>query len=264
MMMTNGISSCLAQSGRRKLLIPFFTAGYPNMATTLEMVRVAADSGADMVELGFPFSDPLADGPLIQMSSWEAIQGGTTLASVLKVVAALRRFSDISIILMGYYNPVIAMGLEAFAKRAAGAGVDGLILPDVPVDESNSVRIAANRHNLSLIYLVAPTTTRPRLTQIDLASTEFVYAVTVTGVTGTGQRFSGETDRYLRQIRRTLSKPFVAGFGVSGPDDAVRLCRHADGVVIGSALVRLMATTRNLRDCRQQVGKFLSSLRRAL
>lgn len=258
------ISSCLAQLDDRKLLIPFFTAGYPNMATTVELVRVAEDSGADMIELGFPFSDPLADGPQIQMSSWEALRFGATLQSVIKTVAGIRCFSNIPIILMGYFNPVIAMGLDNFMKRASRAGVDGFIFPDVPVDEAGLAQLAAEKYDLSIIYLVAPTTTRARLGQIDLASTTFVYAVTVTGVTGTGKKFSTETDRYLRHMQRMLSKPFVAGFGVSSPDDASRLCRYADGVVIGSALVRLIEAGRNQRDIRQSVAKFLGAMRRVL
>lgn len=247
-----------------KLLVPFFTAGYPDMKSSLELVKVAADAGADMVELGMPFSDPLADGPAIQFSSHRALQAGTSLRSILEGVRQLRRSVDLPLILMGYLNPMMAFGVGKFVRAAARSGVDGFIVPDLPVDGAGYYLDELAAHDMSAVFLVAPTSSRDRITAIDLHSTNFVYAVTITGVTGAGQQFDRATDRYLRQLKRMISKPFVAGFGVSSPDSARRLCRHADGVVIGSALVGLVREAKNGADARRRVARFLTDVRRAI
>ena len=260
----NGVATVAGQLNGRKLLVPFFTAGFPDMKTSLELVRAATDSGADIVELGMPFSDPMADGPEIQYSSKVALDGGTSIRVILKAVSGLRRRCDVPLVLMGYYNPVIAFGESKFLNASRRAGVDGLIIPDLPLSEAGPVSAAAEKQDLSMIFLVAPTSTRERIRQIDLASTDLVYAVTVAGVTGVGKHFPRDTDRYLLQLRRNLSKPFVAGFGVSSPQTARRLSRYADGVVIGSALVRLIRESRNRRETVTRVSRFLESVRKAL
>jgi tryptophan synthase alpha chain len=248
----------------RKLLIPFFTAGYPDLPTSLELARVATDAGADIIELGVPFSDPLADGPSIQRSSKQAIDNGVSLSGILKAVETLRRKVSAPIVLMGYTNPIIAMGLDKFFRCAAGCGVDGLIIPDMPIEEATRTIQLGEKHGISLIFLVAPTTPRERITAIDLASTDLVYAVTVTGVTGAGKRFGADTGRYFRHLRRSLSKPFVAGFGVSSPEIATRFCQTADGVVIGSALVEIIRNAPDRRSAVRGVDRFLRSVRRAI
>ncbi len=260
----NRITRRIADLDEVKLLVPFFTAGYPDMNTSLDLVRVAADAGADMIELGMPFSDPLADGPAIQLSSYEALQGGVTLRSILEGVRQLRRSVKLPIVLMGYLNPMIAYGMGKFIRQAARAGVDGFIIPDLPVDDADRYLEDMAANDLSATFLVAPTSPRARVTAVDLHSTDFVYAVTVTGVTGSRRGFDRSTDRYLRQMKRMISKPFVAGFGVSSPDSARRLCRHADGVVIGSALVGLLRQARNRTQARREVARFLSGIRRAI
>jgi len=258
------ITAVLARPDRSKLLIPFFTAGYPDMKTTIALVKAAADAGADMVELGMPFSDPLADGPEIQHSSKAALDNGANLRAVLKAVRALRREIDLPLILMGYFNPVLAYDEAKFLRHASEAGVDGFIIPDLPVEEATGFKASVESNKMSAVFLVAPTSSPERVRLIDRSSTDFVYAVTVTGVTGSGRTFGADTDAYLRRLKITLSKRFVAGFGVSSPESARRLARFADGVVIGSALVRIIRDAPNQRARLKQVGTFLSSVRRVL
>lgn len=262
--MTNRIRSRLANLGNAKMLIPFFTAGYPDLSTSLEYVKIAADNGADMVELGMPFSDPLADGPQIQHSSYTALQNGVNLHQILDGVNKLRANVDLSIILMGYYNPIWSYGEKQFLRDASTAGVDGLIIPDLPVDEAQSYCNAIRKNNLSAIFLVSPTSSPKRVSTIEKNSTDFVYAVTVTGVTGARAKFGRDTDNYLSHLSDVLKKPFVAGFGVSSPESAIRLGRYANGVVIGSALVSLIREARSSRESFTAVARFLHKIRKAL
>ncbi len=249
---------------RAKLLVPFLTVGYPSLSGSLDLVKAAVDSGADFVELGMPFSDPLADGPEIQHSSQIALANGTSLRDVLKCVEATRRYTDIPIILMGYFNPVLVYGLNAFAADAKAAGVDGFIIPDLPVEEAAPFKVQLDKHRLSSVFLVAPTTPPKRRRLIDRACSDFVYAVTVTGVTGTGHKLGNSTDAYLRELKRLLTKPFVAGFGVSTPATARRLSRIADGVVVGSALIRACREARSRKEGIRSVERLLKGLRRVL
>lgn len=258
------ISEMLLQIGDRKLLIPFFTAGYPTMKTTLNLVKAVEDSGADIVELGIPFSDPMADGPAIQYSSQHALKQGTNLKSILQAVYQLREKSNIPIILMGYLNPIHAYGRDRFIKAASRAGVDGLIIPDLPVHEAGQLIEQASSRDVSTVFLVAPTTPRKRIIDIDMASTDFVYAVTVTGVTGTGKRFDNNTFKYFRHLKRSLSKPFVAGFGVSNAETACQFCQLSDGVVIGSALVNCIRQAKTAKQSVTEVSKFLTKIRKAI
>ena len=247
-----------------KLLIPFFTAGYPDFKTSLEYAKVATEAGADMIELGVPFSDPLADGPQIQYSSFCALQKGISLKAILQGVQGLRSSIDTPFILMGYYNPIHVFGLNSFMKQASKSAVDGLIVPDLPFDEAVSYSKEMDRNKLSSVFLVAPTSSKARIKKIDEFSTDFVYAVTVAGVTGTGKVFSKVTDIYLEQLGRLLKKPFVAGFGVSDPKSAKRLCRYAEGVVIGSAFVNIVKESRTKRQSIVNVGRFVNRIRKAI
>jgi tryptophan synthase alpha chain len=244
--------------------VPFFTVGYPDLKTTIALARAAADSGADIIELGMPFSDPLADGPQIQYSSQTALDNGTSLRSVLDTVCKLRQHVTVPLVLMGYYNPVLAYGEAKFLKHSATAGVDGFIIPDLPVEEGAGFKSKVESGGMSAIFLVAPTSSPERIQLIDKNSTDLVYAVTVTGVTGGGTSFSADTDRYLQGLRKNLKKRFVAGFGVSSPESARRLAKYADGVVIGSALVKIIRSDPNRKACIHQVSRFLTDIRRAL
>ncbi len=262
--MANRIRDRLSTLGNRKLLIPFFTAGYPDLKTSMEYVRIAADNGADMVEIGMPFSDPLADGPLIQHSSHIALQNGVNLKSILNGVKRLRSNLSVPIILMGYYNPVRAYGDARFLKEAKVSGVDGFIIPDLTIEEASDFNKQIKKNDLSAIYLVAPTSSKKRIKMISEMSTDFVYAVTVTGVTGTGKIFGKETDTYLKKLKSILDKPFVAGFGVSSPESAKRLGKYCDGVVIGSALVQIIKNAATKKSSLTETGKFLNNIRKAL
>jgi tryptophan synthase alpha chain len=262
-MMATRIEKTLTNRSR-KLLLPFFTAGYPNLTTFRRLASIAADSGVDIIEIGVPFSDPMADGPAIQYSSYQALKKGVTVDGVFRQVEILRRSIDLPIILMGYVNPLVAIGIDRFCRDASQSGVDGLIIPDLPVEESAVVRGAMEAHSLSYIPLVAPTSTKPRIKAIDSAASNFVYAVTVTGVTGARALPHRATDRYLAGLRKSLRHPFVAGFGVSSAESAARLCRQADGVVIGSKLVTLIREAKNSQAARNSVRRFLQSVRKAL
>lgn len=255
----------LAQTkGRRKLLVPFFTAGYPNLPKSLQFVHAAVDAGADIVEIGVPFSDPVADGPAIQHSSQVALSKGVNLAAILRSVRSLRRNIDVPLVLMGYYNPILAFDLKKFFKRAANSGVDGLIVPDLPVEEAGHFSSLARHYGISLIFLAAPTSDSKRLKMIDRLSDDFVYAVTVTGVTGSRSGVAKETEKYLNELRSKLTKPFIAGFGVSSAKSARLLARSADGVVIGSALIDIIRKSSDQKSAVKKVTRLLTSIRKAL
>ncbi len=247
-----------------KLLIPFFTANYPDKKTFHKLIKIAIDQGSDIIEIGIPFSDPLADGPEIQFSSRIALKNGTDLNDILLSVEKIRNYSEIPIVLMGYYNPIIAYGEKKFYSDANQSGVDGLIIPDIPIEEGREFKKNAETKNLSAIFLTAPTTINSRLSQISNFSTDFVYAVTVTGVTGTGKVFGKETDNYFKNLRKYVDKKVVAGFGVSNVDNAKRLSKLCDGVVIGSALVKLIRTGKSKTDALSGVGNFLKRIRKAI
>ena len=258
------ISRLMVSRGRRKLLVPFFTSGYPTARTAHDLIRAGIDAGADMIEIGMPFSDPMADGPEIQLSSQVALQHSTSMADALRLVEAVRRHSDIPLVLMGYFNPLLAFGSDRFTRAVDLSGADGLIIPDLPFDEADELSRPAAVNNLSSIYLVAPTSSVDRIERIDRACTDFVYAVTVTGVTGAGTQFDRSTDSYLKSLKQRLKKPFVAGFGVSSAASAARLARYADGVVIGSALIRTFRTAKNRQTGIREVARLLGSIRRGL
>ena len=260
----NRIRSYIKQNKKQKLLIPFITAGFPDTKTTLELITAAINSGCDMIEIGFPFSDPLADGAEVQLSSYHALKKGMTLHKTLKIVEQIRKTSEIPLILMGYYNPVLSYGEKQFMKDATAAGVDGLIIPDLPVSEASDFKRYAAKHNISTIFLVAPTTDKARLKKIEKSCSDFVYAVTVSGVTGVGKVFGRDTDNYLKGLGRVLKKTFVAGFGVSSPETARRFCKYSDGVVIGSKLISLIRSAKNKSQAVKDAARFLSSVRRAI
>ncbi len=260
----NRITKYLKVNPHRKLLIPFFTAGFPSLNQFLDLISTAVDCGADFIEIGIPFSDPLADGPEIQYSSYVALQKGINLKKILSAVAAFRRKSNVPIILMGYYNPILTYDERRFMADAKKSGVDGLIVPDLSIDEAIGYRKNAVQNGLSTIFLVSPTSLAQRVKRIEKFSSDFVYAVTVTGVTGAGKIFDRGTDNYLKSLRQTLKKKFVAGFGVSSADTAQRLAEHCDGIVIGSKLVSLVRENNNRKQAIKAVGKLLTQIRRGL
>jgi tryptophan synthase alpha chain len=222
----------------RKALVTYVCAGDPDLAATERLVPALASAGADVIELGVPFSDPLADGPTIQAASQRALRSGTTLAGVLGLVQRLRQDGcQVPLVLFGYINPIVRMGLEAFVARAADAGADGLIVPDLPLEESEQLGRLAGSRSLSLVLLAAPTTPPERLRLIGERTRGFLYFVSVTGVTGARTELPVDLPEKLAAARGATSVPVAVGFGVSTPEQAHSLAAHADAVVVGSALV---------------------------
>jgi tryptophan synthase alpha chain len=249
MPMTSTVPSTAAQSSRiaRRFadlsragelgLIAYITAGDPTLAATQQIVLAAAEAGADVIELGVPFSDPLADGPTIQRASERALRGGTTLAGVLDLVAEIRRTSQIPIVLFGYFNPVLQMGLEQFAERAAKAGADGSLVTDLTPEEAGDYRAALRARGLDTIFLAAPTTTEARMKRIAEASSGFLYLVSRAGVTGTRENLPEDLPALVRRARAATSLPLAVGFGISLPGHVSILGGLADAAVVGSAFV---------------------------
>jgi tryptophan synthase alpha chain len=225
------------KAGRRKALSVFVTAGVPHARSTVPLVLALERAGADLIEIGLPFSDPLADGPVIQQSSALAIANGVTLRDIFAMIREIRKRSDIPIVLMGYLNPILRFGLDRFCRSAADRGVDGIILPEVPLEEHGAYAPMLARHALDGILLVTPTSSPSRIRAIDEASHGFLYCVSMTGVTGA--RRAATDSRYLRRVSRiAVRNPVLVGFGIASPGDARRAAAHADGVIIGSAFVR--------------------------
>jgi tryptophan synthase alpha chain len=218
----------------------FLTAGYPDPQATVDLILGFEENGVDIVELGMPFSDPLADGPTIQHSSNVAIENGITMGKILDIVKQVREKSDIPIILMGYINPVLRYGVEKFCREAAKVGVDGLIIPDIPIEESGILTKQAATHELPMIYLVAPNTSDERMQKIDQQSQGFVYCVSVTGVTGAreGDEVAASVQRFIDRVQANVTRnPKMVGFGIKSHEDAQRIAAEMDGFIVGSALI---------------------------
>jgi tryptophan synthase alpha chain len=222
----------------RKALVVYVCAGDPDLATTERLVPLLAEAGADVIELGVPFSDPLADGPTIQAASQRALASGTTLGGVLDMVQRLRSGGcDVPLVLFGYLNPILRMGVAPFVARAKDAGADGVLVADLPLEESIELSQAATGKGLSLVLLAAPTTPPARLKAIGQATRGFLYFVSVTGVTGARTALPEDLPAKLAEVRAASEAPVAVGFGVSTPEQARTLAAHADAVVVGSALV---------------------------
>lgn len=247
-----------------KVMNLFLTAGYPSIEETLDLMRGYAANGAEILEVGMPFSDPLADGPTIQFSSEEAIRNGITMKKILETIKAFREGSETPVVLMGYLNSVLQYGLEAFFRDASDAGVDGLILPDVPVEESSIIKPYAKKHGVPLIYLVAPNSTDERMKLIDRESNGFVYCVSITGVTGArkGGEIEQSVSRFIDRVNRNISRnPVLIGFGISTHDDAMKISAKTQGFVVGSALINHIRSVYGQTDWLNTHLKYVRSLR---
>ncbi len=244
----------------KKALVPFSTAGFPSKSFTPEVVLALADAGADMVELGIPFSDPLADGPTIQTSSQIALQNGVGLGDIFRMAETIRTKSEIPLLLMGYYNPLFTYGLNKFAKDVSSSGVDGLIIPDLPPEEGGELSKVCRQHKISLVYLIAPTSPEERMAKIGAASSDFSYCVSVTGVTGERKKTSTELKDFLLSVRMKTKKPFVVGFGISTPAQAKEVAPCSDGVVVGSALVKMFLVEQNHKAALRRACSLVSKL----
>lgn len=244
--------------------MPYLPLGFPSLDISRDLIRVVADAGADVIELGVPFSDPLADGPVIQHATQVALQNGITLAKCLEIVRSARGAGvTIPLVLMGYYNPILQFGIEEFARAAREAGVDGLIIPDLPPEEAGAISTASHANELDLIFLAAPTSTPARLKLIGGESRGFVYLVSVTGVTGARTEMASDIGEFVARVRAVTSKPVCVGFGIANAETARAVAKIADGVIVGSALVSKIgdAQTGNAVDAAE---RFVGELRRAM
>ncbi len=248
----------------RAALVTYVMGGDPDLATSEAAALACVEGGADLLELGMPFSDPIADGPTLQLAAERALASGTTVRDVLRLASALRRRTEIPIALMGYVNPVLALGEERFLAGAARAGVDAVILPDLPPEEAGELGERARAHGVGTVFLLAPTSTPARRAAACAAATGFVYFVSVTGVTGARRSLPAGLAAQLAAVRRESPVPVVVGFGISSPAQARALGRLADGVVVGSAVVARVAAGGPRAARAGRVRRFVASLARAL
>jgi len=248
---------------KQKALIPFVTAGDPDFATSLKILRSVDESGADLIEVGVPFSDPMADGPTIQRASGRALKAGATLARVLDLVGEFRRFSQTPVILFGYYNPFFRYGLERLAESARARGVDAVLCVDLPPEESHDLEWALKKAGLDLIFLLAPTSGSARAKLVSKRGRGFVYYVSVLGVTGARAQFASGLHKGIADLRRLVALPVCVGFGVSTPAQAAWLAAFSDGVVVGSALINAMEN-RPKKAWPKAAGNFIAELKGAM
>jgi tryptophan synthase alpha chain len=232
----------------RKAFIPYIMSGDPSLDATKSLVSDLEEAGADIIELGVPFSDPLADGPTIQRASERALSQGVTLKKVLALTEEIRQVSQIPLILMTYYNPVFRYGIEAFVKEASRVGIDGVIIPDLIPDEADDFLACSRQFSIDNIFLLAPTSTGDRIKKVVKASSGFIYYVSVTGVTGAKILMDETMENTLNEIKTLTKKPVAVGFGVSSPEDAASVASLADGVIVGSAIVRLIAQGNDIKE----------------
>jgi tryptophan synthase alpha chain len=226
------------RSENRKGFIPYITAGDPDLGVTLELVLALEKAGADVVELGVPFSDPIADGPVIQRASERALRNGVTLRKVLELAASIRKTSEIPLVLFSYFNPLLSYGLEKLAHGAVAAGFDGVLASDLTVEESAGFVRTMRSAGLDTVFLAAPTSSAARLTKICETSTGFLYAVSRTGVTGEQHELAGDLKAFLETLRALTKSPIAVGFGISRPEHVQAVWQAADAVVVGSAIVK--------------------------
>jgi tryptophan synthase alpha chain len=252
---------CLRRDGR-KGLIAYLTAGDPSPARTPALVEALVHGGADLIELGVPFSDPIADGPVIQAAGERALKAGTTLAGVLEIASQIRRHSEVPLLLFTYLNPVMHYGLERLAADAARAGIDGCLLTDASVEEAHEYIGAMHRHGLDTVFLAAPTSTERRLRLVAEYSTGFVYLVSRTGVTGERESLSNQIAPLIQAVRAVTDLPLAVGFGISKPEHVAELGRQVEAVVVGSAIVRLIERYAASPELEDELEAFARGLKR--
>jgi tryptophan synthase alpha chain len=249
----------------RAALIPYLTLGYPTPHLSLELVEAAVAGGADLVELGIPFSDPLADGPTIQRATHLALQQGMTVPRCLEMAAELRASGvEVPLLFMGYVNPILAYGVEAFVQDSPQAGINGFIVPDLPPEEADEIEAACRHSGLALVYLLAPTSTEERVALVAERSQGFVYLVSLVGVTGARDALPPGLVEFVGRVRKVTEMPLAVGFGISTPAQARRVGELANGVVVGSAILRLVEDEAAVKQPVRKVEDFVRSLRRGL
>ena len=244
-----------------KALITYISAGDPDLTTTRELVLGMAKNGVDIIELGIPYSDPVADGPVIQQASLRALQNGVTIKAIFDLVDSLRQETEIPLVLMAYYNSLLQFGIEPFIYTCARVGVDGLIIPDLPLEESEELRQVGDANGIDIIMLVAPTTPDERIARIAATSRGFLYCVSVTGVTGTQNSLDSGLEGFLSRVRSQTDIPLAVGFGISTPAQAATVAKLADGVIVGSAVIKVMEQHLGSDRLVGKVGEFVNGLK---
>jgi tryptophan synthase alpha chain len=252
------------RANKEKALIVYLTAGDPSLEVTKQLIPALEKAGADLLEIGVPFSDPTADGPVIQAASQRALRAGTTLEGVLNMISEVRRISEIPIVLFGYYNPIYAFGVKKFARAARAAGVDAVLVVDLPPEEAHELRRHTDAADIDFISLIAPTTDQDRRKKIAAAASGFLYYISITGVTGTAAPELESIKSDVEKIRKITDLPIAVGFGISTPEQAREIACFADGLVIGSAVVRLIDKHRKRPDLIQTVSDFIREMKEAL
>jgi tryptophan synthase alpha chain len=245
-------------------LIPFVTAGDPDLKTTLEVMRALEAGGADCIEVGVPFSDPTADGPTIQQASERALRNHITITGILKMLRKFRDGSSVPVILFGYFNPFLQFGLENFSKQAARAGADGVLCVDLPPEESGELKCWTDAQGMDLIFLLSPTSGPDRVKLVARKGRGFIYYVSVTGVTGARRSFDDQLRRKVAEVQRLTSLPVGVGFGISTPGQAAEIAEFADAVVIGSALVQVIERAKGNSAKAQAAGDFIARISQAI
>ena len=245
-------------------LIPFITAGDPDIETTFALVQEMVRQGADIIELGVPFSDPMADGPTLQRAAERAVRNGTSLSHILDLVSRLRQSLSVPILLMGYYNPIFRYGGERFAEDARRAGVDGVLCVDLPPEEADELKRATDLHDLDMIFLLAPTSSLARAQAVLTRARGFIYYVAVTGVTGVRTTLPPDLGDMVRRIRAISPVPVGVGFGISSPEQAAQVAGVADAAIVGSAISQIIEQSLGQADMVERVGAFVAQLKSAL
>lgn len=247
----------------RKALITFITAGDPDIETTYDIVLALEEAGSDIIELGIPYSDPLADGPTIQASSQRALNKGVKIPDIMRIVEKIRFKSDIPLVYLVYYNSIFKYGIQKFLKESKDVGIDGLIIPDLPIEERKDISEEADKYDIYLIPLVAPTS-KERIKLITQNGKGFVYCVSITGVTGAREDIETDIEEYMKMVSQYTNMPKAIGFGISTPEMAKKLKDFSDGIIVGSALVERIAKGYNKSEMLQEVKSFVSSLKEVL
>ena len=245
-------------NSKRSVFIPYITCGDPSIEKTEELIGTIESAGADIIELGVPFSDPIADGPIIQAAYNRALKQGVSLEKVIKMVGRQRKNIKIPIVLLSYYNPIYKYGIERFVSEAVDSGVSAVVIPDLPPEEAKEIMAYSEKKDFSIIFLLAPTSTDERIKFIGLQPAPFIYYVSITGITGIRKSLSVHLEERLKKIKTLCKKPIAVGFGISNPSQAEEVAKIADGVIVGSAIVDIVG--KNLDDPVKPVFDFVSSI----
>jgi len=252
----------LLKSKNKKALVAYITSGFPDIKATEKLVEILALNGADFIELGFPFSDPVADGPTIQKASALSLKKGMCWSKFFNLISRLRKKTDIPLILMSYCNPIFQLGVAKFAKKAARSGLDGVIVPDLPPEESELLYQSLKRKKICQIFLVSPVTQEKRIKTISRLSSGFIYYVSLTGVTGQRKKLPADVNTHVRKIKKQSKLPVFVGFGISTPKQAENMLKAADGIIIGSAIMNIILKNSKKTNYCKKITAFIRSIKR--